>query len=279
MLLVGAAWFLGDALQIRRTQVGQLEELNARLEHEREQLARAAVARERRLIARELHDVIAHNVSVIAMQSGAAQRVFDIDPDAARASLRSIESTAREAMGEMRRLTGFLRADTDGATEWTPQPGLADLPSLLEQVRDAGVAITLRVEGEPRPIPASLDLTAYRIAQEALTNVIKHAGRARTQVVLIYGARSIELRIEDDGMGTSSPRAGAHRPGFGQLGMRERVALFGGFLRVGRRPRGGYEVRAVLPFDGIAETGTDVEPANADVEAGGSDVWTPARPT
>jgi signal transduction histidine kinase len=261
-LLVGAAWFLGDAVRIRRGQVIKLEELADRLEHEREQLARAAVARERRVIARELHDVVAHNVSVIAAQAGAARRVFDTAPNDALVSLGSIEATAREALTEMRRLTGFLRTDSDGATDWSPQPGLSSIPALLEQVRDAGVDVTLRVEGVPRPIPASLDLTAYRITQEALTNVMKHAGRARTHVVVTYGELTVELRIEDEGSGLPAAAIRAdHQQPFGHLGMRERVALFGGLLRVGRRPSGGFAVEAVLPIDGVAQTGTDVEPS------------------
>jgi signal transduction histidine kinase len=260
-LLVGAAWFLGDALRIRRTQVRKLEELAARLEHEREQVAHAAVARERRVIARELHDVVAHNVSVIAAQAGAAQRVFDSAPDDALASLGSIEGTAREALGEMRRLTGFLRTDSDGVADWSPQPGLGSISTLLDQVRDTGVDVSLRIEGEPRPIPAGLDLTAYRITQEALTNVMKHAGRARTQVVLTYHESTIELRIEDEGSALPAGPTTEHRPPFGHLGMRERVALFGGLLRVGQQPHGGFAVEAILPIDGVAATGTDVEPS------------------
>jgi signal transduction histidine kinase len=255
-LLVGGAWFLGDASRIRRKQVVQLEHLASRLEDEREELARAAVARERRVIARELHDVVAHNVSVIAAQAGGARRVFDTEPEDARASLGAIETTAREALGEMRRLTGFLRTESDGSTDRSPRPGLGSLPALAEQVRDAGLPVTLTIEGTPRPIPVSLDLSAYRIVQESLTNVMKHAGPARAHVLVRYVGRHLELRVDDDGVGTVATRRDDGRRRFGHLGMRERVTLFGGTLEMGPRPDGGFRVHATLPIDGLTSEAT-----------------------
>lgn len=250
-LFLGAAWFLGDGLRIRRGQVVLLEDRATRLEREREEQTQRAVAGERRVIARELHDVVAHNVSVIVAQAGAAQRIFGTQPGEALAALGAIEHTGREALVEMRRLTGFLRTDTDQEATRSPQPGLNNLEVLVRQVQEAGVPVTLRIEGIRRPIPAGLDLSAFRIIQEALTNIVKHAGSARAEVVVRYGESRLELMIADDGSGpTSDPDI--TRPRYGHLGMRERVALFGGELRVGAGPRGGYQVVASLPLDGKA---------------------------
>jgi len=248
-LVLGSAWVLGDALRIRRGQVVQLEDRATRLEREREERAQQAVAVERRVIARELHDVVAHHVSVIVAQAGAAQRVFDTYPRESLDALAVIESTGREALVEMRRLTGFLRADTDRAANRSPQPGLANLHVLVDQVRDAGLPVTLAILGSPRPVPPGLDLSAFRIVQEALTNVLKHAGPARAEVVVHYRPGRLDLSVTDDGAGTDDPLA-RRRAGFGLLGMRERVALFGGQLVAGRRPEGGYRVEASLPLDG-----------------------------
>jgi signal transduction histidine kinase len=248
--ILGAAWFLGDAMRIRRGQVVQLEDRASRLEREREERAQQAVAQERRVIARELHDVVAHNVSVIVAQAGASQRIFDSHPEEARAAIRAIEHTGREALVEMRRLTGFLRTEDDGTLARSPQPGLRDVPALVAQVEDAGVAVEYRVEGPPRALPAGLDLSAFRIVQEALTNVIKHAGAARATVVVRYSESRLEIRVTDDGLGPPGGPGSDSRPRYGHLGMRERVALFGGELRVGPGPGGGYQVIVSLGLEG-----------------------------
>jgi signal transduction histidine kinase len=246
-LIVGAAWFLGDSVRIRRGQVVMLEDRAQRLEREREERVERAVAEERRVIARELHDVVAHNVSVMVAQAGAAQRISATQPREALGALGSIERIGREALVEMRRLMGLLRPDPERVMTSSPQPGLDQLPLLVEQVREAGVPVRLTSEGTPRSLPVGLDLSAYRIVQEALTNVLKHAGPARAEVIVRYRPSSLELTITDDGAGLSEEDG--DRIPYGHLGMRERVTLFGGELRAGPRPGGGYEVAASLPIE------------------------------
>jgi signal transduction histidine kinase len=250
-LVVGAVWFIGDGLQTKRSQVTTLEDRATRLEREREEAAQRAVAEERRVIARELHDMVAHNVSVIVAQSSAALRVFDGDPEGGRAALGSIEASGREALVEMRRLLGLLRTDDDRPDVREPQQGLGDLETLLCQVRDAGLPVSLSVEGTPRPLPAGLDLSAFRIVQEALTNVRKHAGRATATVLIRYGESSLDLTISDDGRGPDPDAGDLLGSRFGHLGMRERVSLFRGELEVGPRRGGGYQVSASLPLEAV----------------------------
>jgi signal transduction histidine kinase len=248
-LIVGAAWSLGHGLRLRRGEVEGLEDRARRLERDRGEWVRQAVGQERRVIARELHDVVAHNVSVIVAQAGAAQRIFDDEPEEARATLGAIEHMGRAALVEMRRLTGFLRTESDGSAMRSPQPGLNDLATLVSQVGDAGLPVHLRVEGTPRPLPAGLDLSAFRIVQEALTNVLKHAGPAHATVVVRFEESELELSISDDGNGAGDRRAQSPMPSYGQLGMQERVALFGGRLDIGPREEGGYAVNVNLPLD------------------------------
>jgi signal transduction histidine kinase len=248
-LIVGAVWFIGDGLRVKRSQVIVLEDRATRLEHEREEVAQRAVAQERRVIARELHDMVAHNVSVIVAQSAAAQRVFDVDPEEGRTALRSIEASGRDALAEMRRLLGLLRTDDDRADARDPQRGLDDIETLLSQVREAGLPVELRVEGRPRPVPSGLGLSAFRIVQEALTNVMEHAGPATATVTIRYATSSLDLSIVDDGWGSIVEDPGPIQARYGHLGMRERVGLFRGELRVGPRRGGGYEVAASLPLD------------------------------
>ena len=248
-LIVGAAWSLGHGLRLRRGEVESLEDRASRLEHERGEWVRDAVGQERRVIARELHDVVAHNVSVIVAQSGAARRIFDDAPEEARATLGAIEQTGRAALVEMRRLTGFLRTESDGSAMRTPQPGLEDLGTLVSQVGDAGLPVDLRIEGTPRALPAGLDLSAFRIVQEALTNVLKHAGPARATVLVRFTDASLELSVIDDGTGSGERRTSSPKPRYGQLGMQERVALFGGHLDIGPGREGGYAVNVSLPVD------------------------------
>jgi signal transduction histidine kinase len=249
-LIIGAVWCLGDGFRIRRGQVVHLEDRAKQLEWEREERAHHAVAEERRVIARELHDVVAHNVSVIVAQAGAAQRIFGAHPEQALGALGAIEDTGREALVEMRRLTGFLRTETDPAVTRSPQPGLKNLDVLVAQVREAGIPVTLRIEGTPRPLPAGLDLSAFRIIQEALTNILKHAGPAQADLVVRYTESRLEVAINDNGFGPGGSSTDTLRPRYGHLGMSERIALFGGDLRMGARRGGGYHVTASLPLDG-----------------------------
>jgi signal transduction histidine kinase len=208
--------------------------------------AKAAVADERSRIARELHDIISHTVSVIGLQAGAAERMLDRDPERARQPLQSIQERARESVLELRRLFGILR-DGEERAELTPQPRLAQLGLLLEQVHAAGLDIDLHVEGVPRPLPPGVELSAYRIVQEALTNVLKHAQASRADVLLRYGDRALELEITDDGSG-----ALANGGGHGLIGMRERATLYGGTLTAGRQSNGGFVVTAQLPHERTA---------------------------
>jgi signal transduction histidine kinase len=212
-------------------------------ERERDVAAREAVVEERARIARELHDAVAHSVSMIVIQAGAERRVLgDID-SSTREVLQTIEQIGRSALTEMRRLVGMLR--TDAADRLAPQPTLADLPTLMTQVREAGLPVEFRVDGEPRELPVGIELSAYRIVQEALTNALKHAGRAHAAVSVRYGPDSLELEIADDGAGTAADVPGG---GHGLAGIRERVTLYGGKFDASARRDGGFAVRVLLPL-------------------------------
>jgi signal transduction histidine kinase len=237
--LAVAPWLFGRNIRARNMRL-------AAAEREREQRARLAVGEERSRIARELHDVVAHSVGVIVVQAEGARRVFDRDPERARDALDSIEETARKALADMRRSLGVLRREDD-RRELEPQPGIDDLDGLIEQARAGGLTVELEVEGKPVSLPQGIDLSAYRIVQEALTNVIKHAGAARALVTVRYGERELELEVADDGPGP--PVGGADGSGLGIVGMRERVEAHGGELHTGAGPGGGFLVRASLPFD------------------------------
>jgi signal transduction histidine kinase len=242
-LLLGSAWILGDLARTRRAYTAELEDRAVRLERERQLEASRAVADERARIARELHDVIAHNVSMMVVQAEAGPVVVEHDPARATAAFDSIAATGRQALAEMRRLLGVLR-EGDQAPSRTPQPGIEELPALVARVRRAGVPVELVVEGEPVPLPPGVDLSAFRIVQEALTNTVKHAGPSQARVRVHYGEGDLELEVTDDG------RGGDGRPGGqGLVGMRERVGLFGGRLEAGPRPGGGYAVVAHLPVE------------------------------
>jgi signal transduction histidine kinase len=245
--VVAVAWLLGHFAHNYRAYAARLEERTAELEQAREELARRAVTEERLRLARELHDVVAHAMSVIAVQSGVGAHVATTQPKEARMSLAAIEATSRAALTELRRLLGVLRQEDEPHGDLTPVPGLADLEVLLGEGAKAGLAARLRVEGTPSPLPAGVDLSAYRIVQEALTNVVKHAGPARAQVTIRYGDQDVTVEVIDDGRGavTSDGRAGT---GHGLIGMRERVAAFNGDLEVGPRPDGGFRVAARLPI-------------------------------
>jgi signal transduction histidine kinase len=235
-----AAWLLGDSLGSRRAYVREIEEKAERLERERQTEARRAAAEEQARIARELHDVIAHALSVIVVQAGAADDVFEVDPKLAREPIRAIDTAARTALADLRRVLGLLQHDAG----YAPQPGLRGLDELVGRVRATGLQVALEVEGAPRRLPAAVDLSAYRIVQEALTNTLKHAGAEHVHVHVRYGA-ALLLEVRDDGRG--GPNGNEGNDGSGLIGMRERVALLGGTLEAGAAPGGGYRVAASLP--------------------------------
>ena len=251
-----AAWAIGRTVRSWRHKNLALERANRELDRQRELQAQAAVMVERGRIARELHDVIAHNVSMMVVQAGAAERVLDGDHPHVRKALDVIASTGRQTVDEMRTLLGVLRSDA-GLGGLTPQPSLADLNELVRGVREAGLPVTLRIDGEPCPLSQALGLSAYRIVQEALTNALRHAGPAQAEVTIRYKAAAVELEIRDTGggrdgspdqrreTGTGMDRGGGH----GLVGMRERVAMFGGEFTAAPDPGGGYLVRARMPFD------------------------------
>jgi signal transduction histidine kinase len=234
-------FFAGLAMRQQRLRARTLEDLADRLEHEREEQARLAVAEERTRIARELHDEVAHAMSVIAVQADAAEGALQHDPALVQTPLVAIRDTARGALADMRRVLGALRADE--AASFAPEPGLARVEGLLEQARATGLEVALRIDGEPVPLPPALDLAAYRVVQEGLTNVRKHAGACRVDVAIRYRRDAVTVEIDDDGDG-SGPGGGTGR---GLAGLRERVALLQGEFVAGPRPR-GFTVRVRLPL-------------------------------
>jgi len=250
-IVLGSVWLIGQTLRRRRQRLADLEVRNAMLERERMLLARDAVATERAAIARELHDVVAHAVSVMTVQAGAARRIVATRPDKAAEALAVIEETGRQALGELRRVVGVLR-DHDPAAERAPQPTLAALVDLVQA--DPSQPVSLTVEGDAAPLPPSVEVSAYRIVQEALTNVRKHAGTARAEVTLRYQPDALEVEVVDDGRGAAADPA--PQGGHGIVGMRERVSLCGGELLVGPRVGGGWRVRARLPRDPAASSST-----------------------
>ena len=248
-LVGGAVWLVALVLQIRASRTAAAEERATRLERDHDERARAAVADERARIARELHDVVAHSVSVMTVQAGAARMLLQTAPDRAAEPLLAVEEAGRQALAELRRLLGILR--WDGAEPVTahqpvlaPQPGLEDLPRLAATVREAGLPVEMIVAGEPRPLAAGIELTAYRIVQEALTNTLKHAGPARAHVTVRHTPNALLLEISDDGKVSA-----ANGEGHGVVGMRERAALYGGDLQAGPLPGGGFGVRVRLPVE------------------------------
>ena len=213
-----------------------------RLEREHADAAERAVAEERQRIARELHDVIAHSVSVMTVQAGAVRRLLTPEQEKERQALESVEATGRDALTEMRRLVGLLR-EQGAMPEFSPQPGLGSIAALLDGVRSAGLPVELEVDGAPRELPPGVDLAAYRVVQEALTNALKYGGTAHAWVALHWRDDELELEVANDGRGDGDGSGGGH----GLAGMRERVALYGGDLESGPRDGGGYVVRARLP--------------------------------
>jgi signal transduction histidine kinase len=256
--IFAALWVWGRYVQVRRAYTAELEARTERAERNREEQARRAVAAERVRIARELHDVVAHHVGVTVIQAGAARRLLDSDPEQTRSALVAIEDAGRRALTAMPSLLRALRSDQADEAH-APQPTLADLDQLIAQVAAAGLPVDLRIEGDPRPLPAGVGLSAYRIVQEALTNTLKHAGPARAQVTICYAPDLLAVTVVDDGdAGKGGLRPGAFGGGHGLVGMRERVALFGGELHAGARPEGGFRVAARFPLD--AGPGAELAP-------------------
>jgi signal transduction histidine kinase len=243
-VLYGGAWAVGRLVRQRDRRADELEERATRLEREHAERREAAVAEERARIARELHDIVSHSISVVAVQTQAVRRRLHPEQEREADDLRAVETTARQAMVEMRRLFGVLRSNGEPPS-LSPQPGLDQLHRLLAETRAAGLPVDLRVEGDPLPLSPGVDLAAYRIVQEALTNARKHAGPACAELTLRFDDRKLELLIEDDGVqGSSAPGSGGH----GLIGMRERVELYGGTFEARARPEGGFVVRATLPL-------------------------------
>jgi signal transduction histidine kinase len=238
---------LGDDRRTRRAYLAALEERAERLERERGALAAVAASTERARIARELHDVVAHSLSVMVAQSDGAAYTIDGDPQRARRAMETVAETGRDALAEMRRLLGVLRP-TQSSGDLLPQPGIGAIPELVDRVRGAGLPIELSIHGRPSLLPAGMELAAYRIVQEALTNTLKHSGPGATaSIALRYCDDGLVVEVDDDGVGV--PPAGEDSTGQGLVGMRERAAMYGGTLRAGPLPTGGFAVTARFPFE------------------------------
>ena len=240
---IGGPWLAGATVWLRREREAQLERHARRLDDDRAADLAGAAAAERARIARELHDVVAHAISVIVLQARGARRSMANDPTEATVALDAIETTASRALAEMRRLVDVLRPQGEPGS-LAPQPGLANLASLIGEVREAGLPVDLQVEGDAVELPPGIDLAAYRVVQEALTNALRHARAAAARVVVRYRLREVEVEVVDDG--TAS---GEWTAGHGTIGMRERTALYGGTLEVGPRAGGGFGVLARLPLE------------------------------
>jgi signal transduction histidine kinase len=246
--VVGLPVAAGQATRSRAQLADELADRAVALERAREGEAQAAVQEERARIARELHDVVAHDVSVMVVQAAAAKRIVEREPDRAEEAIVSIEGTGREALAEMRRLLGVLRrGDEDLAL--APQPSLSRVDALLARTRAAGLDVALERSGDDTPLPAGVDLAAYRVVQEALANVVRHAGAEHATVRLTYDPRAVVVEVVDDGRGAAN---GGSKAGHGLIGLRERVELYGGDFEAGPRAEGGFGVRARLPVAGVA---------------------------
>ncbi len=244
-ILFSIGWLAGYALRERAEQAKQAEERAAIAELQREAAARIAVAEERARIARELHDVVAHAVSVMTLQVGAVRHKLPPTLEEDKDALRRVEQAGREALAEMRRLLGAMRRDGDGV-DLAPQPGLDRLDALVEDVGRAGLPVRLHVEGDPFPLPRAIDLSAYRIVQEGLTNALKHAHAGQADVTVHYGPDEVQIEIRDDGQGAATTDGLGH----GLVGMRERVKIYGGEMTTGIATGGGFVLNARLPVRG-----------------------------
>ncbi|SNT65127.1 Histidine kinase [Asanoa hainanensis] len=246
---LGVAW-----LRARRRHRSALEERGWLLERERESAARAAVEEERARIARELHDIVSHNVSLMIVQATAAREVLTTLPDDAGAALEAVETAGRTTMTELRHLLGLLAPAADGAEEDAPQPSLSRLSPLVDRIAFAGLPVEVRIAGEPRPLPSGVDVTAYRIVQEALTNALKHGAAGKAEVTVRYAERSLRVEVLTSGpsvlTGAGPAPADPNGAGRGLLGLKQRVAVYGGDLDARRRLGGGFRVRARIPVEG-----------------------------
>jgi signal transduction histidine kinase len=246
--LVAGCWFLGALARRWQTLARESAERAAELELARTELARHAVAAERLRIARELHDVVAHSMSVIAMHAGAARLAIGKKPESELAALDVIERSSREALAEMRRLVTVLRDGSAGAAERGPAPSVAEVHTLVARVVEAGVTVDVRTQGDLEGVPPGVSLAAYRVVQEALTNVVRHAGSTRARLVLEAGEDALSIRVDDDGRSDFWRPPASSGGGHGTIGMRERLELYGGTLSAGPRPDGGWSVQARLPY-------------------------------
>jgi signal transduction histidine kinase len=242
-LIFGVAWIVGFSLGRKFEEADEAKARAVRAEREREERALAAVAEERARIARELHDVVGHSVSVMTVQASGVRRLLRPDQEREREALLVVERTGREALAEMRRMVGVLRRPEEGPA-LAPQPSLDHVNRLVDQAREAGLPVELHVEGDAIQLPAGVDLTAYRLVQEGLTNALKHAHATRAEVFVRYGDGQLEVTVRDDGRGVGNGDGGGH----GLVGMRERVSVYGGELDAGPQPGGGYRLRAKLPL-------------------------------
>ena len=242
-IIFAIVWTIAFGVGRKSVEADEARERATRAEHEREERARVAVAEERARIARELHDVVGHSVSVMTVQASGVRRLLRPEQEREREALLVVERTGREALAEMRRMVGVLRRPEE-APALAPQPSLDHLSRLVEQAREAGLPVELRIEGEATQLPAGVDLTAYRLVQEGLTNVVKHAQATRAEVLVNYGDGYLEVTVNDDGQGVGNGDGGGH----GLVGMRERVSVYGGELDAGPQTGGGYRLRAKLPL-------------------------------
>jgi signal transduction histidine kinase len=244
-LLFAVAWLAGFALRERAAQAEAAEARAVQAERDRETAARVAVAEERARIARELHDIVAHAVSLMVLQVGAVRHKMPESAAQDHDALQNVEQVGRAALAEMRSLLGAMRRDGE-PVDMAPQPGLGDLDTLLSDVRAAGLAVRMHVEGQPRALPRAIDLSAYRIVQEGLTNSLKHAQARQADVAVRYGANDVQVEVVDDGRGPSTEDGLGH----GLIGIKERVKIYGGDLKVGAAGGGGFVLRARLPLNG-----------------------------
>jgi signal transduction histidine kinase len=254
ILMTAMAWLIGDSFRTRRENAARL----------RAETAAAAVTTERLRIARELHDMIAHSIGIIAIQAGVGSRVIDTQPDEARKALKAIEETSRDTLSGLRRtLTALRQNDTaDGVAPTEPAPGLAELPKLVATTRHAGIRVDVQTRGIARPLPSDIDLAAYRIVQESLTNVVRHSGTHSCRAIVSYADDEVTVEVVDNGHGVP----GSAGSGFGLVGMRERVSILHGDFDAGPRPGGGFRVSARLPIPGFATTYRTVKTAKKESE-------------
>ncbi len=245
--ILGFPLLIGRETYHREQRIIALERRAVEADHEKEQRAQEAVNRERVRIARELRDVVAHEITVMTIQSAGARRIIDNDPDQARAAMKSAEAAGHRALTEVRRMLGILRPTDPRATD--PQPGMADLDRLVDQMNEAGLPTSLEVSGDVRSLPLGVDLNAYRIIQESLTNTLKHGGPdVRATISIAYEPHSLAIEVNDDGRGAAAWDGSEDEPGQGLVGMHERAAILDGAVHTGPRPGGGYRVSAKIPI-------------------------------